>query len=150
VNGRGAFTHTAWNDHEVVVANLLDAGDRSVAGRAPRYALYVDPPLARIGASEREARASGRPVLKGFIPMKRVGRARERSETRGFMKVLVDAGTMQLLGATLVCIDADEVIHSLVAMMAAGVDVRAIAASVPIHPTIGELVPTMLQRLQPL
>lgn len=150
VNGRGAFTHTAWNDHEVVAANLLDGEARSIDGRAPRYALYVDPPLARIGDSEQQARERGGRVLVGLMPMKNVGRARERSETRGFMKVLVDAESMRLLGATFVCIDADEVIHSLIAVMSAGVDVRSIARSVPIHPTIGELIPTMLQRLQPL
>ncbi|HSV80077.1 MAG TPA: FAD-containing oxidoreductase [Ramlibacter sp.] len=150
VNGRGAFTHTAWNDHEVVVANLLAGEARSIDGRVPPYALYVDPPLARIGASEEQARERGGRVLVGFLPMKSVGRARERSETRGFMKVLVDAQSMRLLGATLVCIDADEVIHSLLAVLTAGIDVRTIAASVPIHPTIGELVPTLLQRLKPL
>jgi len=150
VNGRAAFTHTAWNDHEVVVANLLDGEARSIDGRVPPYALYIDPPLARIGASEQQARERGGRVLVGFLPMKSVGRARERSETRGFMKVLVDAQSMRLLGATLVCIDADEVIHSLIAVMTAGIDVRTIAASVPIHPTIGELIPTMLQRLKPL
>ncbi|HEX2543676.1 MAG TPA: mercuric reductase [Ramlibacter sp.] len=150
VNGRGAFTHTAWNDYEVVAANLLDGQARSVDERVSRYALYVDPPLARIGDSEQQARARGSEVLVGFLPMSSVGRARERGETRGFMKVLVDAASMQLLGATLVCADADEIIHSLVALMAADVDVRRIASSVPIHPTISELIPTMLQRLMPL
>jgi pyruvate/2-oxoglutarate dehydrogenase complex dihydrolipoamide dehydrogenase (E3) component len=116
----------------------------------PRYALYTDPPLARIGDSEQQARERGGKVLRGFIAMKNVGRARERSETRGFMKVLVDAASMRLLGATLVCIDGDEVVHSLVDVMTAGIDVRSIAASVPIHPTVSELIPTMLQRLKPL
>ncbi|MBB3178123.1 FAD-containing oxidoreductase [Variovorax sp. Sphag1AA] len=150
VNGRGAFTHTSWNDHEVVAANLLDGEARSIDERVARYALYVDPPLARIGDSEHQARERGGRVLVGRMPMENVGRARERSETRGFMKVLVDADSMRLLGATFVCIEADEVIHSLIAIMNAGVDVRSIATSVPIHPTVSELIPTMLQRLQPL
>lgn len=150
VNGRGAFTHTAWNDYEVVAANVLDGQHRSIDGRVAPYALYVDPPLARIGDSERQARARGVGLLVGFLPMKSIGRARERSETRGFMKVLVDAQSMRLLGATLVGIDADEVIHSLLNVQAAGVDLRTIAATVPIHPTISELIPTLLQRLKPL
>jgi pyruvate/2-oxoglutarate dehydrogenase complex dihydrolipoamide dehydrogenase (E3) component len=150
VNGRGAFTHTSYNDHEVVAANLLDGESRSIDARVPRYALYTDPPLARIGDSEQQARERGGKVLRGFIAMKNVGRGRERSETRGFMKVLVDAASMRLLGATLVCIDGDEVVHSLVDVMTAGIDVRTIAASVPIHPTVSELIPTMLQRLKPL
>lgn len=150
MNGRGAFTHTAWNDFEVVAADLLDGQQRSIDGRVPRYALYVDPPLARIGDSEQQARERGGHVLVGFMQMKNVGRARERAEIRGFMKVLVDAASMRLLGATLVCADADEIIHSLVAVMTGNMDVRQIAASVPIHPTISELIPTMLQRLQPL
>lgn len=150
VNGRGAFTHTSWNDHEVVAATLLDGETRSIDQRVARYALYVDPPLARIGDSEQQARERGGRVLVGRMPMKNVGRARERSETRGFMKVLVDADSMQLIGATLVCIEADEVIHSLIAIMNAGADVRSIATSVPIHPTVSELIPTMLQRLEPL
>jgi len=150
VNGRGAFTHTSWNDHEIVAANLLDGEARSVDERVARYALYVDPPLARIGDPERQARERGKRVLVGLMPMKSVSRARERSETRGFMKVLVDADSMRIIGATFVCIDADEVIHSLIGIMNAGVDVRSIATSVPIHPTVSELIPTMLQRLKPL
>ena len=149
MNGRGAFTHTSWNDYEVVAANLLDGGQRSIDGRVPPYALYVDPPLARIGESEHQVRERGAKALVGFMPMSRVGRARERSEERGFMKVLVDAETMKLLGATFVCADADEIMHSMLDVMHAGVDVRTIAASVPIHPTISELIPTMLQKLRP-
>jgi pyruvate/2-oxoglutarate dehydrogenase complex dihydrolipoamide dehydrogenase (E3) component len=133
-----------------VAANLLDGEARSIDERVARYALYVDPPLARIGDSEQQARERGGHVLVGLMPMKNVGRARERSETRGFMKVLVDADSMHLIGATLVCIEADEVIHSLIAIMNAGADVRSIATSVPIHPTVSELIPTMLQRLKPL
>lgn len=150
VNGRGAFTHTSWNDYEVVAGNELRGEDRSIDGRLPRYALYVDPPLARIGDSEQQARERGGRLLVGLMQMKNVGRARERSETRGFMKVLVDADSMRLVSATLVCIDADEVIHTLIAAMTAGTDVRSFATGVPIHPTISELIPTMLQRLKPL
>jgi pyruvate/2-oxoglutarate dehydrogenase complex dihydrolipoamide dehydrogenase (E3) component len=150
MNGRGAFTHTSWNDHEVVAANVLDGGHRSIDGRVAPYALYVDPPLARIGESEHQVRERGVKALIGVMPMSRVGRARERSEERGFMKVLVDAETMKLLGATFVCADADEIMHSMLDVMHAGVDVRTIAASVPIHPTISELIPTMLQGLKAL
>ncbi|HXD05507.1 MAG TPA: FAD-containing oxidoreductase [Burkholderiaceae bacterium] len=150
VNGRGAFTHTSWNDYEVVAANVLDGESRSIDGRVPPYALYIDPPLARIGDSERQARERGRRVLVGTMPMARVGRARERSETRGFMKVLVDADTMCLMGATFMCIDGDEVMHSMLNVMAVGADIRKVAQSVPIHPTISELIPTMLQQLKPL
>ena len=150
VNRRGAFTHTAWNDYEIVASNVLDGQARSADGRVAPYALYVDPPLARFGDSEQQARARGRPLLVGLMPMKNVGRAKERSETRGFMKVLVDAASMRIVGATFVGIDADEVIHSLLNMHTADVDVRTIASSVPIHPTISELIPTLLQRLAPL
>jgi pyruvate/2-oxoglutarate dehydrogenase complex dihydrolipoamide dehydrogenase (E3) component len=150
VNGRGAFTHTSWNDYEVVAANVIDGQQRSIDGRVAPYAMYVDPPLARIGASEHQAREQGRRLLVGRMPMSRVGRAKERSETRGFMKVLVDEETMRLVGATFVCVDADEVIHSMLDVMTSGVDVRTIARSVPIHPTISELIPTMLQQLKPL
>ncbi|HYE39116.1 MAG TPA: mercuric reductase, partial [Ramlibacter sp.] len=106
VNGRGAFTHTAWNDYEVVAANVLDGQERTIDGRVAPYALYVDPPLARFGDSEAQARARGGQLLVGYLPMANIGRARERSETRGFMKVLVDGASMRLLGATLVGIDA--------------------------------------------
>lgn len=150
MNGRGAFTHTSYNDHEVVAANLLGGAGRSVDGRIAPYALYVDPPLARIGESEQSVRERAARALVGVMPMSRVSRARERSETRGFMKVLVDAESMKLLGATLACIDADEIVHSLLDVMTSGVDVRTIANSVPIHPTVSELIPTLLQQLRPL
>jgi len=150
VNGRGAFTHTSWNDHEVVAANLLDGQARSIDGRVAPYALYVDPPLARAGDNEQQARSRGVPLLVGKLPMTRVGRARERGETRGFMKVLVDASTMKLLGATFVCPEADELMHAMITAIDAGADVRTLARSVAIHPTIAELIPTMLQQLVPL
>jgi len=153
-NGRGAFTHTAWNDHEIVVANLFDNDPRRIADRIPCYALFIDPPLGRIGASEREVRASsatsGRPALRAKMPMQRVGRAREAGETQGFMKVLVDAQSRRLLGAAILGHNGDEVIHALLDMMAAGQPVEAIARTMHIHPTVSELVPTLLQQLKPL
>ena len=149
-NGRGAFTHTAWNDHEIVVANLFDGDPRRIADRIPCYALFTDPPLARIGASESEVRASGRPALRAKMPMQRVGRAREAGETQGFMKVLVDAQSRRLLGAAILGMNGDEVIHGMLDMMAAGQTVDGMARTVHIHPTVSELVPTMLQQLKPM
>ena len=149
-NGRGAFTHTSWNDHEIVVANLFDNDARRIADRIPCYALFIDPPLARVGASEREVIASGRPALRAKMPMQRVGRAREAGETQGFMKVLVDAQSRRLLGAAILGMNGDEVIHGLLDMMAAGQTVDAISRTMHIHPTVSELVPTLLQQLKPL
>ena len=150
VNGRGAFTHTSYNDFEIVVANLLDDDPRRVADRVPAYALYTDPPLARIGMARAEARASGKRVLVGHLPMSRVGRARERGETDGFIEALVDADSKRLLGATLLGIEADEAIHCLLDVMSAGLPYTAISRTMHIHPTVSELIPTMLQSLQPL
>jgi pyruvate/2-oxoglutarate dehydrogenase complex dihydrolipoamide dehydrogenase (E3) component len=149
-NGRGAFTHTAYNDFEIVAANLLDAGQRSVNDRIPAYALFIDPPLGRVGMSEAQVRASGRPALIGMMPMSRVGRARERGETQGFMKVLVDAQTERILGASLLCIEGDEIVHSLLDVMAAGASYRVVQRAVHIHPTVSELIPTLLGQLVPL
>lgn len=149
-NGRGAFTHTSYNDHEIVAANLLDGEQRRVSDRIPAYALFTDPPLGRIGMSEAEVRASGREALVGVLPMTRVGRARERGETRGFMKVLVDAKTERILGAALLCIEGDEIVHSLLDAMYAGVSYKVIQRAVHIHPTVSELIPTLLGQLRPL
>jgi pyruvate/2-oxoglutarate dehydrogenase complex dihydrolipoamide dehydrogenase (E3) component len=149
-NGRGAFTHTAWNDHEIIVANLFDHDARRIGDRIVCYALFIDPPLARVGASEAEVRASGRAALRAKMPMQRVGRARESGETQGFMKVLVDAETRLLLGAAILGMSGDEVIHSMLDMMAAGQPVDRIARTVHIHPTVSELVPTLLQQLKPM
>ena len=149
-NGRGAFTHTAWNDHEIVVANVFDNDPRRLSERIPCYALFIDPPLGRIGASEREVRASGKPALRAKMPMQRVGRAREAGETQGFMKVLVDAESRRLLGAAILGMNGDEVIHALLDMMAAGLPVDTISRTMHIHPTVSELVPTLLQQLKPL
>jgi pyruvate/2-oxoglutarate dehydrogenase complex dihydrolipoamide dehydrogenase (E3) component len=150
VNGRGAFTHTSYNDFEIVAANLLDGGSRRVSDRFAVYALFTDPPLARAGMTEREARASDRPVLVGRRPMTRVGRARERGETQGFMQVLVDKETRKILGAALLGIEADEAVHCIIDVMNAGAPFTAIRRAVHIHPTVSELIPTLLGELQPL
>jgi pyruvate/2-oxoglutarate dehydrogenase complex dihydrolipoamide dehydrogenase (E3) component len=149
-NGRGAFTHTSWNDHEIVVANLFDRDPRRISDRIPCYALFIDPALGRIGMNEAEARQSGRKVLAAKMPMQRVGRAREAGETQGFMKVLVDADTQLLLGAAIIGLNGDEVVHGLLDVMAAKQPYTAISRTMHIHPTVSELVPTLLQQLKPL
>lgn len=148
VNGRGAFTHTSYNDHEIVVANLLDGGQRRVSDRIAAYALFTDPPLGRVGLTETEARASGRRVLSGLMPMSRVGRANERGETQGFMKVVVDADSERILGAALLCIEGDEIVHALLDAMSVGASYKAIQRTMHIHPTVSELIPTLLGNLQ--
>ncbi|MGV0790984.1 FAD-containing oxidoreductase [Mycolicibacterium sp. XJ1819] len=149
-NGRGAFTHTSYNDFEIVAANLLDGDPRRVSDRVPTYALYIDPPLGRAGMTAEEVRRSGRKALVGKRPMTRVGRAVEKGETRGFMKVVVDAETEQILGAAIFGVGGDEVIHSILDIMTAGKPYTAISRTMHIHPTVSELVPTMLQDLAPL
>ena len=144
VNGRGAFTHTSYNDYEILSANLVGGEHRSLKGRNIGYALYTDPPLGRVGMTEAQATASGRPVLKAFMPMSRVGRARERGETTGFMSALADAETGKILGATLFGIEADEVIHLFINAMASGMTYDEMRRIMPIHPTVSELVPTLL------
>ena len=147
VNGRGAFTHTAYNDHEIVAANLFGEEPRKVSDRIPAYALFTDPPLGRVGMTETEARASGRRVLAGMMPMSRVGRAKERGETQGFMKVVVDADNERILGAALLCIEGDEIVHALLDVMAAGASYKVVQRAVHIHPTVSELIPTLLGKL---
>ncbi len=149
-NGRGAFTHTSYNDYEIVAANLFDGEHRRVSDRVPCHALYVDPPLGRVGMTEREARASGRRVLVGRRPMSAVGRAKERGETDGFLSILVDADTERILGATILGIGGDEVVHTLIAQIYADASYTTLARSVPIHPNVAELLPTVLQNLEPL
>lgn len=149
-NGRGAFTHTAWNDHEIVAANLFDQDPRRVSDRIPCYALFIDPALGRVGMTEREVQATGRPALLAKMPMQRVSRAREAGETLGFMKVLVDADTNRLLGAAILGMNGDEVVHGLLDIMAADQPYTAISRTMHIHPTVSELVPTLLQQLKPL
>ena len=149
-NGRGGFTHTAYNDFEIVAANLLDGGDRKVTDRLPAYALYTDPPLGRVGMSEAEARASGRRVLVGKRPMTRVSRAVERGETQGFIKVLADADTREILGAAILGIEGDEAVHAVLDLMYAGAPVETMLRAVHIHPTVSELIPTTFAEMQPL
>ncbi len=149
-NGHGAFTHTAYNDFEIVAANLLDGGSRRVSDRLPAYALFTDPPLGRAGMTEAEARASGRRVLKGSRPMTRVSRAVEMGETTGFIKVLVDADSRAILGATVLGVGGDEVVHGALDLMYAGAPVETITHAVHIHPTVSELMPTTFAELAPL
>jgi pyruvate/2-oxoglutarate dehydrogenase complex dihydrolipoamide dehydrogenase (E3) component len=149
-NGRGAFTHTAYNDYEIVAANLLDSDDRKISDRIPCYAMYCDPPLARIGLTEAEVRQSGKPALIGTRPMSKVNRAREKGESLGFMKVLVDAETRLILGASLLGVGCDEAIHCLLDVMYAKAPYTTISRAVHIHPTVSELIPTLLQSLKPL
>ncbi len=150
VNGRGAFTHTSWNDYEIVAGNLLDNDPRRVSDRIAAYALFIDPPLGRVGMSEREVRASGRNALIGKMPMTRVGRAKERGETLGFMKVIVDAETKRIIGAALLGLNGDELVHSLLDLMYADAPYTVISRAMHIHPTVSELIPTLLQHLKPL
>ncbi|MBC7794214.1 MAG: FAD-containing oxidoreductase [Clostridia bacterium] len=149
-NGRGGFTHTAYNDFEIVAANLLDGEKRRVSDRFPVYALFTDPPLARCGMTETEARQSGRRVLMGVRPMTQVGRAVEKSETYGFMKVLVDADNELILGASLLGTGCDEAIHCIIDVMSAKASYKTITRAVHIHPTVAELIPTVLADLHPL
>jgi pyruvate/2-oxoglutarate dehydrogenase complex dihydrolipoamide dehydrogenase (E3) component len=149
-NGRGAFTHTSYNDYEIVAANLLDGDQRRVSDRITAYALYIDPPLGRAGMTETEARKSGRKTLIAKRAMERVGRAVEKGETEGFMKILVDAGTKEILGASLLGIECDEVIHSILDVMYAKAPYTVIQRAMHIHPTVTELIPTMLGDLKPL
>jgi pyruvate/2-oxoglutarate dehydrogenase complex dihydrolipoamide dehydrogenase (E3) component len=149
-NGRGAFTHTAYNDYEIVAANLLDGDQRRVSDRITAYALYVDPPLGRAGMTETEVRKSGRKALIAKRPMARVSRAVEKGETQGFMKILVDADTKEILGASLLGIECDEVIHSILDVMYAKAPYTVIQRAMHIHPTVTELIPTMLGELKPL
>lgn len=149
-NGRGAFTHAAYNDYEIVAANLFDGDPRRISDRISCYALFIDPALGRIGMSEQEVRARGQPALVAKMPMQRVGRAREMSETQGFMKVLVDAQSQRLLGAAILGHNGDEVVHVLLGLMAAHQPYSVISRTMLIHPTISELLPTLLQQLKPL
>ncbi|MDZ5454771.1 FAD-containing oxidoreductase [Labrys sp. ZIDIC5] len=149
-NGKGAFTHTSYNDYEIVAANLFDADPRRVSDRITAYALYIDPPLGRIGQTEEEVRRSGRKALIGKRPMTRVGRAVEKGETQGFMKVIVDADSHAILGAAILGVGGDEVVHGLLDGMYAKAPYATIQRAVHIHPTVSELVPTMIGEMQPL
>ncbi|HEY4086700.1 MAG TPA: FAD-containing oxidoreductase [Bryobacteraceae bacterium] len=147
-NGKGAFTHTSYNDFEIVAANLLDNDPRRVSDRIPAWALYIDPPLGRVGMSEEEVRKSGRPALIGTRPMTRVARAIEKGDPRGLMKILIDAQTKEILGATILGVGGDEVIHSILDIMYAKAPYTVIQRAVHIHPTVSELIPTMLGELK--
>ena len=149
-NGKGAFTHTSYNDFEIVAANLLDNDPRRVSDRIKTYALYIDPPLGRAGMTIAEVRASGRKALVGKRPMTRVGRAVEKGETQGFMKVVVDADTHQILGAAILGVGGDEAIHCILDIMSAKAPYTTLSRTMHIHPTVGELIPTMLQEMSPL
>lgn len=148
-NGRGAFTHTAYNDFEIVAGNLLDRENRRISDRIPAYALYTDPPLGRVGVTESEARAAGKHVLIGRRPMKRVSRAIEKGETQGFMKIIVDAETRQILGAAILGTGGDEAIHGILDIMYARAPDTTLRRAVHIHPTVSELIPTILAELKP-
>ena len=143
-NGRGAFTHTAYNDFEIVAANLLDGASRRLSERVTGYAVYTDPPLGRVGLTERDARAAGHQIRVGLRPMTRVARAVEKGETQGFMKLIVDGETDQILGAAILGTGGDEAIHAVLIAMNAGVSASDYARAVPIHPTVSELIPTVL------
>jgi pyruvate/2-oxoglutarate dehydrogenase complex dihydrolipoamide dehydrogenase (E3) component len=149
-NGRGAFTHTSYNDYEIVEANLLDGGSRKVRDRIEAYALYTDPPLGRCGMTERAARASKREVLMGKYAMENVSRAYEKGETEGFMKVLVDARTKRILGAALLGVEGDEVIHTLLDLMYAKAPYTVVTRAMHIHPTVSEYLPSLFHALEPL
>lgn len=148
-NGKGAFTHTSWNDYEIVAANLLDNDPRRVSDRIDTYALYIDPPLGRCGMTETAARAAGHNVRIGKRPMTRVGRAVEKGETQGFMKVVVDADTDAILGAAILGVEGDEAIHSILDTMAARQPYTTLQRTMHIHPTVSELIPTVLGELSP-
>jgi pyruvate/2-oxoglutarate dehydrogenase complex dihydrolipoamide dehydrogenase (E3) component len=149
-NGRGAFTHTSWNDFEIVAANLLDNGQRRVSDRITAYALYTDPPLGRAGMTEAEVRKAGKPALISTMAMENVSRAYEKGETKGFMKILVDRDSKQILGASLLGLSGDEVIHCILDLMYAKAPYTVMQRAMHIHPTVSEFIPTMLGELRPL
>jgi len=148
-NGRGAFTHTSYNDYEIVAANLLDGDKRHVCDRVLGYALFIDPPLGRVGMTEAQVRARGLPYLSSTRPMTRVGRAVEKDEILGFMKVLADPSTKQILGASILGTNGDEAIHGILDAINAKTPYDQLRWAVPIHPTVSELIPTLLLGLQP-
>ncbi len=153
-NGRGAFTHTSYNDFEILAANMFDDDPRRVSDRITAYGLFIDPPLGRVGMTEAEVRAhvqaTGRPALVGKMMMARVGRAKERSETQGFMQIFIDAESKRILGVAILGIGGDEIIHGLLDIMYADAPYTVIQRAMHIHPTVSELIPTMLADLKPL
>jgi pyruvate/2-oxoglutarate dehydrogenase complex dihydrolipoamide dehydrogenase (E3) component len=149
-NGRGAFTHTSWNDFEIVAANILDNDQRRVSDRITAYALYTDPPLGRVGMTEAAVRKSGKPALISTMAMEDVSRAYEKGETKGFMKILVDQANKQILGASFLGLAGDEVIHCVLDLMYAKAPYTIMQRAMHIHPTVSEFIPTMLGELKPL
>lgn len=147
-NGRGAFTHTAYNDFEIIAANLLDGAHRKLSDRIPGYALFIDPPLGRVGMTVTQAKATGKKLLIGERPMKHVGRAVEKGETFGKMQVVVDAETKKILGAAILGTSGDEAIHGILDIMNAGADYTELQWAVPVHPTVSELIPTLLNEMK--
>lgn len=149
-NGRGAFTHTSYNDFEIIADNLLDGARRSVKDRLTAYGLFIDPPLGRVGMTDTEIRRSGRKALVGTRPMTRVGRAVEKGETQGFMKIAIDADTEEILGAAILSVGGDEAIHSILDAMALKARYTEFQRVVHIHPTVAELIPTLMGELKPM
>ena len=149
-NGKGAFTHTSYNDYEIVAANLLDDDPRRISDRLTCYGLFIDPPLGRAGMTEAQVRASGRKALVGKRPMANIGRAIEKGETQGFMKILVDAESKEILGAAVLGVGGDEAIHSILDIMYAKKPYTVIQRAMHIHPTVSELIPTVLGDLKAL
>jgi pyruvate/2-oxoglutarate dehydrogenase complex dihydrolipoamide dehydrogenase (E3) component len=149
-NGRGAFTHTAYNDYEIVSDNLLKGAERKLSDRIPIYGLFIDPPLGRLGLTETEARRAGHKILLARMPMTDVARAREKGETQGFMKILVDADSKRILGAAILGVGGDEAVHSLVDAMYGKLPYTVVQHGVRIHPTVSELIPTALSELKPI
>jgi pyruvate/2-oxoglutarate dehydrogenase complex dihydrolipoamide dehydrogenase (E3) component len=149
-NGRGAFTHTSYNDYEIVADNLFNADHRRVSDRIQAYALYIDPPLGRCGITDAEIRKSGRSALAAKYPMSQVSRAYEKGETQGFIKISVDAETKQILGAAVLGIEGDEVVHALLDTMYAKAPYTVIQRAMHIHPTVSEYLPIILDKLEPL
>jgi len=149
-NGRGAFTHTSYNDYEIVADNLLSGASRSVNDRLTAYALFIDPPLGRVGMTDTEIRKSGRRALVGMRPMTRVGRAVEKGETKGFMKIAVAADSKEILGASILGTGGDEAVHCILDMMYAKAPYTLLQGAMHIHPTVSELIPTILGELKPL
>ena len=148
-NGRGAFTHTSYNDYEIVADNLFNSDHRRVSDRLQAYALYTDPPLGRCGMTDAEIRKSGRRALIAKYPMSRVSRAYEKGETQGFIKICVDAETKQILGTAILGTGGDEIVHVLLDLMYAKAPYTVIQRAMHIHPTVAEYLPTVLSRLEP-
>lgn len=149
-NGRGAFTHTSFNDYQIVRSHLFNDGNKKISDRFTCYALYIDPPFARVGLNERQVRDKGIDALMAKMPMDSIARAREKGETKGFLKVLVNKKTEEFLGASFLGINADEYIHTIIDQMYAGNSYKVVRDAVHIHPTVSELLPTLLQNLEPM